>query len=247
MGLSQGWGGSLGHGDGPKDGGLIGTGAIPGTGRIRGMKGLLGMRGCPGDGCVPRMGGVPGMGGSEGQGRSQGQRGFQGQGQFQGGSGVPGTGKVPGMGSDPRDRDGVIPGTGGDPRDRDGVPQGWGCPPGRTDVLDDVGDGWLEQLVHGLGGHPQHPLGRPLHQVDAGDGQGTRASPGTPAWSFPVLSHPPRRPYPAIPLLLPSPRPQRHSRDVPALPRCPQAAPPLTCSCGARSRRCGRGVCGRSR
>lgn len=34
-----------------------------------------------------------------------------------------------------------------------------------TYVLDDPTDRGLKQLIHSLTGHPEHPLGRPLHKV----------------------------------------------------------------------------------
>lgn len=38
-----------------------------------------------------------------------------------------------------------------------------------TEVLDDVVYGGLEQGVHGIRIHPQHPLRRPLHKIHTGE------------------------------------------------------------------------------
>lgn len=41
-----------------------------------------------------------------------------------------------------------------------------------TYVFDDVVDGRLEEFVHGFWREPQHPLRRPLHDVDTGKPEG---------------------------------------------------------------------------
>lgn len=53
-------------------------------------------------------------------------------------------------------------------RDYDGLENGW-LRLLLTYMFDYVVDGWLEKFVHGFLGEPQHPLGRPLHDVHANE------------------------------------------------------------------------------